>query len=275
MNVLNAHAISAIGLRCLYYVRGRKPLSLGYTAYKRHQIIRELKARTFSTTGLPQGYGRGLDERIVEYPWLFSRLPSSPGKLLDAGSVLNHDFLLKHPSLKCKDLTICTLAPEPNCYWDRRISYVYNDLRGTCFRNDYFDWVVCLSTLEHIGLDNSELYAPGSEPEHNPLSFVAAVREIARILRPGGTLYLSVPYGRKADHKWLQVFDSSMVQIIKREFRPRTAEEHYFLAGQEGWRVCSQHEAQGAFYYDRHRLKRLSPSLPAAAGAVACLELVK
>jgi len=40
---------------------------------------------------LPKNYGRGLDERIVEYPWLMSRLGNRSSKLLDLGSTLNHE----------------------------------------------------------------------------------------------------------------------------------------------------------------------------------------
>jgi hypothetical protein len=65
---------------------------------------------------LPAGYGFRLDERIVEYPWLFSRLPPGVGNLLDAGSVLNYQFLLAQPGLAEKRIFISTLAPETYYY---------------------------------------------------------------------------------------------------------------------------------------------------------------
>ena len=107
---------------------------------------------------LPDGYGVDLDERIIEYPWLLSHLPSGPGLLLDAGSALNFRFLLDLPALAAKTVHICTLAPERQSFWELGISYTFQDLRRTCYRDAFFDHVVSLSTVEHIGLDNGRFY---------------------------------------------------------------------------------------------------------------------
>jgi len=90
---------------------GMKPWTKGYAEYKLREIDRALRSGEFRADNLPAGYGFRLDERIVEYPWLFSRLPLGSGTLLDAGSVLNLEFLVQHPTLKSKKLHICTLAP--------------------------------------------------------------------------------------------------------------------------------------------------------------------
>ena len=47
----------------------------------------QLLARFRSRRRLPRGYGVGLDERVIEYPWLFAQEPV--GRVLDAGSTLN------------------------------------------------------------------------------------------------------------------------------------------------------------------------------------------
>ena len=52
---------------------------------------------------LPARYGFRVDERVVEYPWLFSRFFAGEGTLLDAGSTLNFDYLLE---------TACSQAKE-------------------------------------------------------------------------------------------------------------------------------------------------------------------
>jgi hypothetical protein len=49
---------------------------------------------------LPAGYGVALDERCVEYPWLVAQLQPSAELVLDAGSTLNHEYLLTLPVLK-------------------------------------------------------------------------------------------------------------------------------------------------------------------------------
>ena len=101
---------------------------------------------------LPKGHGVGFDERLVEFPWLYSRRPF--GRLLDAGSTLNHERVLDRFQPETESLCIATLQPEREAYTRRRISYVYADLRELPFRDGSFDTVICASTLEHVGMDN-------------------------------------------------------------------------------------------------------------------------
>jgi hypothetical protein len=96
-----------------------------------------------------------------EYSWLLAHLQSGPEIFLDAGSALNHAFILEQPVLEKKKLHILTLAPESNCFWQKGISYLYHDLRSIPIRDGYYDAIVGLSTLEHVGCDK---YAEGSVP---------------------------------------------------------------------------------------------------------------
>jgi len=52
------------------------------------------------------------------------------------------------------------------------ISYIFEDLRESCFRDDYFDIVVSLSTIEHIGLDNTMRYT--HEPDKKKTILMAS-----------------------------------------------------------------------------------------------------
>src|ERR1700757_3858905 len=107
-----------------------------YGCYKHRELKRTL-ATPLPQGQLPPGYGRWLDERLVEYPWLFSQLTEGPGSLLDAGSTLNHALILDHPKLREREITIMTLAPEEYC--QKGVSYVYGDLRKTTFSDGAFD----------------------------------------------------------------------------------------------------------------------------------------
>jgi hypothetical protein len=80
-----------------YLARGKKPFTTGYTIYKERAIARVLATGDFELGHHGPRYGERLDERIVEYPWLFSRIPAGTGRLLDAGSVLNFEYLHFHP----------------------------------------------------------------------------------------------------------------------------------------------------------------------------------
>lgn len=253
-----------------------KPWTKGYIEYKQHEIERVLRAGNFDAEALTPGYGFRLDERVVEYPWVFSRLPIAPGRLLDAGSALNFDFLLELPALKSKKVHVCTLAPEADCFWDKGVAYLFEDLRQLPYRDGWFDWVVCLSTLEHIGMDNTLLYTQDStNKEARPRDFLFAVQELRRVLKSGGTIYLSVPFGKAANHGWLQIFDSPMIEEIIATFRPAGHSTVCFLYHHDGWRSSNAQEAAGATFFDIHHAKGYDPDFAASARAVCCLELRK
>lgn len=95
------------------------PWSSGYNTYKRTLIMRTLSDKSLLSTfrfgdPLPPGYGVGIDERCIEYPWLVAQLDDGPELLLDAGSTLNHDIILEHPVFRQKTIHILTLSPEAN-----------------------------------------------------------------------------------------------------------------------------------------------------------------
>jgi SAM-dependent methyltransferase len=261
----------------LYHMRGRRPWSRGYHQYKTQSIAAQLAAGTFTADALPPGYGFRLDERIVEYPWFFSRLPAAAaGTLLDAGSILNYDYVLAHSALREKRVFISTLAPEGWSFPEKGISYVFEDLRQTCFRDEYFDWVVCLSTIEHIGLDNTMLYtSDASKKEDAPMSCLDAVRQFRRVLKPAGRLYLSFPFGRHKNHGWFQIFDAPMVDQVIEAFGPGDVTEFHFRYEPDGWRTSSRAESKDATYFDIHTQKQYDPDFAAASRAIVCLEFVK
>lgn len=245
-----------------------------YGHYKERQLKRALQLPSTSQQ-LPPRYGRWLDERLVEYPWMLSRLPEVAGNLLDAGSTLNHRLILQQPPLRNKKITIITLAPEAQCFWREGISYVFGDLRRTYFRDGAFDYLVCLSVLEHVGLDNRRYDPASGTAERDPDAYLAAVEEFRRVLRPGGTCLITVPFGKYQLRSWLQIFDSVSVERIVSTFRPSKHNiEHYRYTQMEEWERCTQDEAADAPYFD------LSsdvpwPKCPAGAGAVACMDLTK
>lgn len=260
----------------LFIANGKKPWGIGYSGYKQKKIIEIIAQRDFDANKLPQSYGFRLDERIVEYPWLISQLPLNEGKLLDAGSTLNFDFILSNNVFASKKMYISTLAPEANCYWKKGISYIYEDLRETCYKDDYFDWVVCLSTIEHIGLDNRMLYTDDiSKNENNSETYLLAIKELYRILKPGGVLYITVPFGKKKNHGWFQVFDSKEIDNLIEVFSPKSFIENHFKYEPDGWRVSSRYESKDATCFDIHHQKNYDSDYAAFSRAIVCLELIK
>ncbi len=247
-----------------------------YARYKKWVIISALKSG-FNPCNAKKPFGYLLDERIVEYPWLFSKIEELDGRLLDAGSVLNFDYLLSHPAMREKKIFISTLAPENHAYWNRGISYVYEDMRDICYKDGLFDCIVCLSVIEHVGMDNTKLYTNDQlKKENTTKSYLSVISELHRILKPGGVLLMSMPYGESRDYTWLQTFDGSMVDSIINTFRPAAYTESYFRYIKSGWTTSSRADSAACQYFDYHDHSRsYRDDRAIAAEGVVLLELRK
>ena len=251
-----------------------RPFGPGYETAKRAIIASAIDSGVLANgKELPPGFGVAMDERVVEYAWIFSRL-THVGKMLDAGSTFNHDFLLQRPPLRGADLTIMTLAPEKRCYWHEGYSYVFGDLRNTMFADQVFDTIASISTIEHIGLNNTMLYTGDpDDKESDEDGFVPAVKEFKRILKPGGNCFISVPFGRRDNLGWYQVFDSAKIERIIEAFAPASSRIDYFGYSRSGWSRQPAAALAEATVYDVHTGKGWGDDLAASSRAVACLQL--
>ncbi len=271
-----------------YLRNGRRPWSRGYLQFRDQFLAQRLRDPSFLQTfqasePLPPGYGAFLDERVVEYPWLFSRLPPQPSRILDAGSILNYPHLLEHARLQNKRLTIVTLAPEGYCLWQKAISYVFADLRDLPFRDAYFDCVVCISTLEHVGKDNATYTDDPAYRENHAHDFEKAVRELRRVCRTGGQVLLTVPFGRFTDFGWYQQFDARLIDRVIGAFAPARYEETYFRYRNGGWNVSDREGCAQCEGFDIHATKHRNPrstrdydpDFAAASRGIAALVLYK
>lgn len=263
----------------LYVLRGRQPWSLGYYTMKKSCIEGAIDGRAVQRgRPLPDSFGIGIDERVVEYPWLFDRLRENEGRLgrmLDAGSTLNHEFVLDRVPLRKADLTIMTLAPEKRCYWYKGYSYVFGDFRETQFKDASFDAIISISTLEHVGLDNTMLYTNDpTKSEANKSGFVDAIREFRRILAPGGRCLITVPYGKHENFDWFQIFDEAMLRTLIESFSPSSSEVEFFRYDRIGWRRASATEVANATAFDPHSGRGRLDDRAGCARAIACIQLI-
>jgi alginate O-acetyltransferase complex protein AlgJ len=230
-----------------------------------------LRAAIGSGALLPDGYAAGFDERVVEYPWMFAQ--GLGGRVLDAGSTFNHQHIVERAQPLVDELTITTLAPEGHAFVERAVSYVFSDLRALPFRDGWFDTVVSLSTLEHVGMDNA-FYGVGDAPAPDPDAAVAhAARELRRITRPGGRILLSVPYGRREDHGWFRQFDADGLSRLIAAFEPSSHTVSLFAHAPSGWQRCSAQAAADLAYRDAKADPSPAPDGAAAARAVACVTI--
>lgn len=262
---------------------GRLPWSDGYGEFRRRSLrgaLRdpELIERFRASRDLPSVYGFRIDARVVEIPWALARLQSEPSRVLDAGSSLNHDYVIDSDALRNKDLHILTLSPEERCFCERSISYLFGDLRKTVFRDETFDEVICISVIEHVGMDNS-MY--GGAAESSPDAFVYAIDELKRVLRPGGRLLITFPFGRYENHGWFQQFDDERLDQLIERFEPSHAAESIYRYEPDGWVLSDRTSCSECRFFDVQEYLRegrrieYPEDFAAAERAVACLELEK
>ncbi len=246
---------------------------------------RSLIASFASCSELPAGYGRGIDERCVEYPWLLSQLPPGPARLLDAGSTLNNALLLDVPQVAEKTLHIVTLEPEADAFWQRGISYLYEDLRSLPIRDNTYDIVVSISSLEHVGCDNTFYTQNPAHVEARPQDFELAARELIRVLKPGGLLLVTVPYGVYQFHGAFQQFDRNcLARLEDATERALSRLLVFYRYTRDGWRLSTAEQCDGSEYvawvaeYMKSRVwpdPGPEPDDAAAARAVACMAIRK
>lgn len=190
--------------------------------------------------------GVGIDERIVEFPLAFQVADfQRPGRILDAGAAMNLPYIRQAIGTPAASVIHFTQSGDKEMcrFQGDSYSYLFGDLRQTDFRDGAFDRILCISTLEHVGMDNSR-YGGEQEGEGTGASVglpagdgshLDAVAEMLRILVPGGQMAITVPYGEARSHGWYQVFDREGVARILDVCQGHDIlEKHYYY--QHGWR---------------------------------------
>ncbi len=271
-----------------YKVTGCKPWSTGYGSYRNKVIEQSLRSRDIMSAfsgskRLPEKYCIGVDERVVELPWVLSRVERGRGALLDAGSTLNQEYLLKLDMFLERPTHIYTLAPESTCVRSEYISYLYGDLRDIPIKDNYYETIVSISVIEHVGFDNSIFTSNDKYVEASDSEYKKVLKELWRVLKPGGELLITLPFGKYQKFDAFQQFDTRLLDELKGEVSADAAEETYYIYSDNGWQLASALECSDSEYFEYcmlNREQRESVNLfnkdgAAAARAVVCLRWEK
>ncbi len=175
-------------------------------------------------------------DRTVEEPWAVSKV--RPGeRVLDVGSATSR-YLTELPP-GCRVYAIDLRATPAQ----RGIGIARGDVLRAPFRPGAFDVITCISTVEHAGLD---VY--GQYP--NEFGDELMMRHLRLLLRPGGRLLLTAPYGRRNVNAWLRVYDRASFRRLLAGYRPLAVA--YCRREGEAYLPCRREEVEGAVFDFRH-----------------------
>jgi SAM-dependent methyltransferase len=288
INIYRKHqAKKAQKLRALerefFIQNGQIPWSPGYWEYRNEQIAKSISnaeiVRLFRQGQVPRQFGYKLDERLVEYCWIFSQLPQEKIKLLDAGSTFNHDFIINNLDFSKIELSILTYAPEYPNFNEKRISYIYADLRDIPLKDESYDVIISQSTIEHIDMDNSMYgYDIQHHKEENAKSYeyLKAVAEMFRVLKQGGKLLLTFPYGKFENHGFFQQFDEEMLNRILSFFDKKgTFTTSFFRYLPDGWIACEKEDCKDVESFNPHTGRGKGTDGAAHCRSICCISFQK
>ncbi len=192
------------------------------------------------------------DERVVEYPFVANEIVqhTKSGKIdvADVGCVLNNPLMAEILKGRVNWTWFFNASIEPPSIRGN-VAYLEADIRQTdIYERLQFPLVTCLSTLEHIGMDNTRYGGTRQEfdsPPADPEKFaIQGLETVAKFVRPGGTLIVSVPYG---PFEYVQsaydpgpviyyVFDRPRIEAMMNSLKEFQVEPHLFkVVPGKGW----------------------------------------
>lgn len=151
-----------------------------------------------------------ISERVVEIPFAIKHLSSLSNEalILDLGCVESPTPLLE-ASLGFK-VTGYDFREYP--YVHPNITFKQGDICKMPFTDNFFDAVVCLSTIEHLGIGFYD------DPKKIEFADVEGMKEIFRVLKSKGRLILSAPVGRSQMTKQQRIYDTNSFQKLFKDF---------------------------------------------------------
>jgi len=197
----------------------------------------------------------GTDERVIEVPWVLSRLVPS-GRVLEVGYAFAEAPYLAALLRSGVELVGVDLAGRDVEGMER----VQADVRDLPLPDADVDQALLVSTLEHVGADNSGY---GLQAEEAPASRADALRELGRVLRPRARLLVTVPLGEPGDHGWFRLDDVAGWNGLFASAGLFVEEQEAYELTADGWRAAPGFRAEGVGYGDH------GP----AASAVLCTAL--
>jgi SAM-dependent methyltransferase len=167
------------------------------------------------------------DARLYEYTFVIERLSHKPkGKVLDVGCTSRDNFLA--PALAAIGWEVYGIDSRLFRLEYPGFHFVSGDITHTIFPDRFFDAVYAVSTFEHMGISGRY----GIKTNIKDIDF-KVMTEISRILKPGGSLFITVPYGYGRILKsWARIYDWERLKLLLDNWKTDT--KKYFIRDSDG-----------------------------------------
>jgi glycosyltransferase involved in cell wall biosynthesis/2-polyprenyl-3-methyl-5-hydroxy-6-metoxy-1,4-benzoquinol methylase len=127
-------------------------------------------------------------DRDVEHSWMAAQMPPGPGRALDFGSGFGSLGLMA--AQRGYDVTAVDLRDVFWHYAHPAIAFTRGDLFDLDLPEGSYDLILNCSTVEHVGLGGRYGSAERTDGD------LDAMRRLWALIKPGGTMLMTVPVGR-------------------------------------------------------------------------------
>lgn len=236
----------------------------------------------------------GKSMRCVEIAWVILQFLSirNSEKILDLGisffdkkyfRVFFENVILSSTKFHGIDIIpfnperfLCYVAPE---LLKEKIIFQRADIRAMPYASNYFDVIFCISTIEHVGFDKVNMTTSATAferfadlPKEPPdakswTEDFKSMEEIIRILKPGGKLLLTVPFGEEGI---IMEKDSLGLYSLELQYSDKRLRRFESVP-------CLKITKKKVFVYDQSCgwSDKIPDIIPSKRKAVACLEIEK
>ena len=167
-------------------------------------------------------------ERFTEYLWVTRNLIER-GRILDIGCV---ESILPQALARIRTLEVYGIDIRP--YENAQFKFFQEDALHTHFSDDFFDQILAISSIEHFGLEWYGNRKLDSEADRK------AMDEIKRILKPGGSALVTVPFG-VGQGRFYRVYNERTLAGLLEGFRVEKTE--FFALKDNVWLKSRPEEA--------------------------------